>query len=331
MRKIVIIIVLSLSVKLIIGQVSISYDGSVPDNSSMLEIKAEDKGILIPRISLTSTTSTSPISNPAVSLLIFNTSTINDVFPGYYYWNGTKWVRLSGNNCSMTNYLIKTNLLNNTACSQVYDNGTNVGIGTTNPLTKLHIAENINNATLTLSGGNYKFTTFVGDSFPMYKNPDGIVYFNISGGGASPSYIYNGHLIPDYNYGQYPRNLGKPNNLWNYLYVYDVYLGATNVWLSNYFISDERLKKNITPMNSVLDKIRKLKAVEFDFNTEDYPDRIMSDKHQIGLIAQDVEKVFPELVNTNKEGYKSIDYARLSVILLKAMNEILEKMDEKDK
>jgi hypothetical protein len=65
-----------------------------PDASAMLEVKATNKGILIPKIALTQTTSASPVTSPAQSLLVYNIATINDVTPGYYYWDGSKWVRL---------------------------------------------------------------------------------------------------------------------------------------------------------------------------------------------------------------------------------------------
>lgn len=66
-----------------------------PDPSSMLEIRATNKGLLIPRVELISTNNPSPVSSPATSLLVFNTATQNDVTPGFYYWDGTQWIRLA--------------------------------------------------------------------------------------------------------------------------------------------------------------------------------------------------------------------------------------------
>jgi hypothetical protein len=58
-------------------------------------MRFSNKGLLIPRVALTSTTSTSPITTPvATSLLVYNTATTGDVTPGYYYWTGSKWMRL---------------------------------------------------------------------------------------------------------------------------------------------------------------------------------------------------------------------------------------------
>ena len=65
-----------------------------PDSSSALDITSTDKGILIPRVNLLSTTDTTTISSPANSLLVYNLSTIADVVPGFYYWNGSSWLNL---------------------------------------------------------------------------------------------------------------------------------------------------------------------------------------------------------------------------------------------
>lgn len=74
--------------------VGINADGTSPDASAMLDIKSADKGLLIPRVALTGTTSASPVVSPVASLLVYNTATAGDVTPGYYFWNGTAWVAL---------------------------------------------------------------------------------------------------------------------------------------------------------------------------------------------------------------------------------------------
>jgi len=75
--------------------VAINNSGDPSANSAMLDVSSTNKGILIPRVALTQTTSQSPIiTSPAISLLVYNTATVNDVTPGYYYWDGSKWVKL---------------------------------------------------------------------------------------------------------------------------------------------------------------------------------------------------------------------------------------------
>ncbi|OXA78519.1 hypothetical protein SAMN05444397_1094 [Flavobacterium aquidurense] len=69
-----------------------------PNASAQLHVYAEnsDKGILIPSVKLTSTTDTATITNGnAESLLVFNTNTVSDVKPGYYYWLAGKWNRIT--------------------------------------------------------------------------------------------------------------------------------------------------------------------------------------------------------------------------------------------
>lgn len=66
-----------------------------PSPSSILEIQNANKGLLIPRVSLISTTDVVTIANPATSLLVYNLNTANDVTPGFYYWEGS-WKTLKG-------------------------------------------------------------------------------------------------------------------------------------------------------------------------------------------------------------------------------------------
>ena len=71
-----------------------------PDASSVLDIESTNAGVLIPRVVLTSTLVSAPVSTPATSLLVYNTNTTtgaNRVTPGFYFWNGIKWSRLNDN------------------------------------------------------------------------------------------------------------------------------------------------------------------------------------------------------------------------------------------
>ncbi|MBU2927273.1 hypothetical protein KO515_03435, partial [Winogradskyella psychrotolerans] len=69
---------------------------TTPNSSSILEIESNSQGILIPRVELTSTNDITTIANGNVeSLLVYNTQSINDVQPGYYYWDNSEWVRVA--------------------------------------------------------------------------------------------------------------------------------------------------------------------------------------------------------------------------------------------
>jgi hypothetical protein len=77
------------------AQVAINSTGASPDGSAILDVKSGSKGMLVPRVTLSSTSDQSTIPSPALSLLVYNTATAGDVVPGYYYWNGTKWATMA--------------------------------------------------------------------------------------------------------------------------------------------------------------------------------------------------------------------------------------------
>jgi hypothetical protein len=90
--------------------------------------------------------------------------------------------------------------------------------------------------------------------------------------------------------------------------------------------SDQTLKTNITPIKSALSKILQLNGVEFDFiNSANYG---YLRKHQIGLIAQDVKKVIPEVVGKNNDGTLGVSYQHLVAVLIEAIKEQQQEIDE---
>jgi hypothetical protein len=78
---------------------------SSPAASAQLEVNSTNKGFLLPRISLTGTSSADPVISPVTGLLIYNTATISDVNPGFYYWSGSAWIRLIGPNDVSSGFL----------------------------------------------------------------------------------------------------------------------------------------------------------------------------------------------------------------------------------
>ena len=92
--------------------------------------------------------------------------------------------------------------------------------------------------------------------------------------------------------------------------------------------SDERWKKNIVTLPNVLDNIKQMRGVSYFWKTEAFPDQNFKADKQIGLIAQEVEKVYPELVKTNNEGYKSMDYMSLTAVLLEGLKEQQKEIEE---
>lgn len=93
--------------------------------------------------------------------------------------------------------------------------------------------------------------------------------------------------------------------------------------------SDARYKKNINPYNNALEKVLGLKGVTYLWNTEKFKEQNFGKEKQIGFLAQDVEKIIPEVVSTDSKGYKSMSYDKLTVVLVEAIKELKAKNDAK--
>jgi hypothetical protein len=94
-----------------------------------------------------------------------------------------------------------------------------------------------------------------------------------------------------------------------------------------YSTSDERFKENITPIANALDKVKTLTGVEFDWKqeTKDYHGYV---GHDVGVIAQQVKAVLPEAVRTNANGYLAVRYEKIIGLLVEAMKEQQNQIDE---
>ena len=93
-------------------------------------------------------------------------------------------------------------------------------------------------------------------------------------------------------------------------------------------MSDMRFKQHITPLSDPLHKINQLQGVTFQWRFEAYPDGHFPQSPELGLIAQDVEKVLPEVVNSDSDGIQSIDYYQLVPLLIEAIKEQQKSIDE---
>ena len=95
--------------------------------------------------------------------------------------------------------------------------------------------------------------------------------------------------------------------------------------------SDIRYKKDISPLANALHNVLKLQGVNYFWKTKEFPEKQFSETKQIGFIAQEIEKIFPEVVFTDKDGYKSVDYSRLTPVLVEAIKEQQTKIDALEK
>ncbi|TFG35438.1 MAG: tail fiber domain-containing protein [Parcubacteria group bacterium] len=99
-------------------------------------------------------------------------------------------------------------------------------------------------------------------------------------------------------------------------------------YIDDYSSSDIRMKKNIEPLGSVIKKLEKINPVTFDWRIEEFKEKDLPEGRQIGMIAQEVEKEFPELVRTGDDGYKSLDYDKLTAVLLEAIKEQQKQIED---
>jgi trimeric autotransporter adhesin len=81
---------------------------------------------------------------------------------------------------------------------------------------------------------------------------------------------------------------------------------------------------NIRQIEDVMPKIMAMNGKTYNWNEDSKPK-----ESQIGFIAQEVEKIFPELVQTNENGYKSVNYIALVPVLLEGIKDLQKQLDDK--
>ena len=87
--------------------------------------------------------------------------------------------------------------------------------------------------------------------------------------------------------------------------------------------SDERLKTKVEPLTEGLEHLRSLRPITFHWNKTAKKARgVTDDDRHLGLLAQQVEKIFPELVKTATDGYKSVDYVSLIAPVIMAVQQV---------
>ena len=468
MKKLLyVLIIISICTSAYAQNIAINTTGLTADPSAMLDVSATNKGVLIPRVALTSTTSAAPVTAPATSLLVYNTATSGSgataVYPGYYYWDGTKWVALGGSGgkdwsltgnagtTAGTNFLGTTDAqaldfrtnniirlrISNGYQALAYGNGSagapfyswnadpdigmyrittntlgfstsgierfrltgsqavfnegglnydfriesdlqndmfvidastnrigiNAGTAPTNPLTFYSTGENswltywentygnntgalaqfyhtnTTNGTRVLMGvTNYDGSSYyapgvMGLSLNGTTSGSGGIGVQASANNESGMALYATLAYTGFYWG------------WAGYFNADVYCGGT------YVGSDAKLKKNVLPINSALNIVKSLKPVTFHYDTEKYPYAGFEERKRFGFIAQEVEKVIPEIVkeknlvlnsNTPKSTettseplqiskFKVMDYTSLIPVLTKAIQEQQEIIENQQK
>ena len=99
--------------------------------------------------------------------------------------------------------------------------------------------------------------------------------------------------------------------------------------ITAYYSSDRRLKDNIQPIESPLEKVSKLGGYSFDWiPTEGIH---INEGHDIGVIAQEVEEILPEVVITRDNGYNAVQYEKIVALLIEANKELKERIEKLEK
>lgn len=185
-----------------------------------------------------------------------------------------------------------------------------LGVGTVDPKGALHASGDL---ILGLDQNNKKFI------FHSRTNANGD-YLNITSDDAAGNWAWSNGIIL-MRTGQVIIGGGTPG-------THRLYVTGTAYSTGGWTGSDFKWKKNITPLKETLSEVLKLQGVTYDWRTDEYPGSGFDSGTQVGLIAQDVEKVFPLLVKTDTDGSKAVAYEKLSAILVEAVKEQQQIIDK---
>jgi hypothetical protein len=159
------------------------------------------------------------------------------------------------NACATTNFVPKTSSGGNLTCSQIFDDGTSIGIGTTT---------------------GFAYTWPGGLTGTIAPPTSGTVKLNINGVSKALAYF------------------------------------AT---------SDIRFKKDIKTISNAIDILKKIEGKTYLWKSEEFKDKGFSNVKQYGFIAQELEKIIPEVVATDEIGFKSVSYDMIIPILVQGVKE----------
>lgn len=103
--------------------------------------------------------------------------------------------------------------------------------------------------------------------------------------------------------------------------------------ITAYYASDARLKENVITISDALTKLEKINGVEFDWSQQHIDNRGGEDgyfvrKHDVGVIAQQIEEILPEAVATRDDGYKAVRYEKIVPLLIEAIKDLNKQVQE---
>jgi hypothetical protein len=185
----------------------------------------------------------------------------------------------------------------------------NVGIGTTSPSGKLHVNGPV----------------YVGISNNAYLSPDTTTTMAINS--------YNGFKINTWNAGWGSGTSALAIDIDGKVGIgttspsYTLHVNGSVAGTSAYNnLSDKRFKDHIERIPNALEKILSLEGVFYHFKSDEFPERKFSNRREMGVIAQDVEKIFPEVITKDKDGFRSVAYSMLIAPIIEAIKEMQASM-----
>jgi len=221
----------------------------------------------------------------------------------------------------------------------VIDNTGNVGIGTAAPVRKLHIQNNATGVNFSVLLRNSSITAGDGSGIGFLSEPNGnwakagIYYERTTNFGVGKLHLLvddqsdNGTVtLSESRLTILPNgNVGIGNVTPGYKLHVNGRIKTTGINES----SDERLKTNVLQISGALDKVLQLRGVTYNWRVEEFPSMGLSDGVQYGLIAQELEAVIPELVHTDTEGFKSIEYSHLVPLLIESIKALNSELSNR--
>jgi Chaperone of endosialidase len=244
-------------------------------------------------------------------------------------WNGTAGQWEPGTIAGAGLWSVAGNNISNT-------NSGNIGIGIATPTDNIHIKEDVNGfvgltienktagassterISFTNEDGSLAFiqlndaTSIVGPAFTVANNrPNGYFLFN-TGGSTKMMLANNGNM-----------GLGTtaPSQK---LHVVGNICATGTIGAC----SDIRYKQNIHQLRHALDKVLALHGIYYHWNKKKMSADAYTTARQVGFSAQEIERYFPEIVQTDANGYKAVDYGRLTPILVEALKEQQRFMEQ---
>jgi hypothetical protein len=304
----------------------------------MLDVQSTDKGMLVPRIDYND----KPAS-PAQGLLIYVTANGPEGNDAFYYYNNSSWIKIaeensyidvtssnvflgyqsgavsSGSNNSFIGY---QSGLNNSTGSYNFFSGYKAGRANTTGSYNIFIGYRA--GYYNVSGNNNLFlgayagenctggsNVFIGNRAGSSEEDVSDLLFIENTSTSSPL------IWGDFLYDMLVINGNGTHNYSNRTFYVNGTAGGGSPWFND---SDERMKKNISTIENPLDKVLALRGVNFEWqDTQSHGTGL-----QMGFIAQETEKVIPEVVGApedKEQGHYSMQYAPITALLVEAVKE----------